>query len=91
MNFADFVKKCQDLLRDHPETGELTVFNTSCLDSPQRFETSDVFIGLVSCEDSGGEYERFLVTDNPDVAELLSNEKVAVVSITTQCVVIEAF
>jgi len=91
MKFADFVQRCQQLLRENPETSTMKVFNTSVMDSPQRFVTSGVYVGSVTCEDLGGECERFLITGDPDVALLEPLNDVPVQSFTVDCVVIDAY
>lgn len=88
MNFAEFVDQCQKLLAESPETGNLKVFNTSCLDDPNRFETTSICVGTVCTRGAGTNDERHFISSN-DIDDESGND-------TTEptealCVVIEAF
>jgi len=94
MKFAEFVDRCQKLLVESPETGELCVFNTSCLDAPSRFETTSIYIGTVCTRGAGTDNERHLFNIDIDEKEIgidVDDEGDGTEPIDAMCVVIGAF
>ena len=47
MTLNDHLQQIQELLAKHPEAGEMTLMQTSCLDDPYRFDTCGIYIGEV--------------------------------------------
>jgi len=49
MKFKDYVKLVNEVLANRPESAEMDVFQTSCLDDPYRFPTNEVYVGELWC------------------------------------------
>lgn len=45
----DAIKRLQDLVAEHPEAGEMPLYQQSCFDQPDTFQSSNLYLGQVFC------------------------------------------
>jgi len=88
MKLKDLKKSIEQLVESNPEAAELEVFQTSCFDEPERYESSNVFVDEVFIVTDNGEVMSHHI-DHPTAEQRAGDEGGKVTS--KQCVVIEAY